>query len=81
MKIRRNAFADQVRVTGEVSTLSPAPRKRNRLGRSQTSRVVSTNHLDALRPDIRATVERIAAQRGIRIADIVVKSPTHAIMP
>ncbi|OKI71391.1 hypothetical protein [Streptomyces sp. MJM1172] len=81
MNDRRNGFAAQVRITGEVASLSPVPRKRNTLGRSRTSNVVTTNHLDALRPDIRRTVETVAAQRGIRLTDIVVVSPTNAILP
>ncbi|QPB09814.1 hypothetical protein CPT_Shady_053 [Streptomyces phage Shady] len=81
MTDRLNGFAAQVRITGEVASLSPVARRRFPLGRSKTSRVVVSNPLDALRPDIRATVERVATARGIRFADIVVVSPTKAIMP
>jgi methionine salvage enolase-phosphatase E1 len=81
MNDRLNGFAAQVRITGEVSSLSPVRRPRFPLGRSRTSNVVVSNHLDALRPDIRATVERVAAERGIRLTDVQVVSPTKAIMP
>ncbi|MEU6633792.1 hypothetical protein ABZ905_36735 [Streptomyces parvus] len=82
MNNRLNGFAAQVRITGEMDNL-PAPirRKANPLGRSRTSAVVTTNHLDGLRADIRATVERVAAQRGVKVTDITVVSPTKAIIP
>ncbi|WP_030855249.1 hypothetical protein [Streptomyces sp. NRRL S-475] len=81
MKNRRNGFADQVRITGEVANLPKPRRKANPLGRSRTSRVVTTSHLDELLPEVREVVERVAAERGVKLIDVRVVSPTEAIIP
>ncbi|QPB09740.1 hypothetical protein CPT_Shaeky_053 [Streptomyces phage Shaeky] len=81
MNNRLNGFAAQVRITGEVQSLTPARRKAAPLGRSRTSRVVVTNHLDALVPEVREVVEAQAAARGVRLIDVRVISPTEAIIP
>ncbi|MFG3200336.1 hypothetical protein ACGFYT_29930 [Streptomyces sp. NPDC048208] len=81
MNVRRNGFVDQVRITGEVEAIKPARRKPNALGRSRTSVVVVTNHLDTLVPEVREVVEERAAARGVRLIDVRVISPTEAIIP
>ncbi|MFJ8394358.1 hypothetical protein [Streptomyces sp. NPDC094144] len=82
MNNRRNGFAAQVRLTGDVErALTPSRRKTNPLGRSRTSRVIVTNPLDALIPEVRSVVEQTAATRGVRLVDIQVISPTEALIP
>ncbi len=78
---RRSGFRDQVRITGEVSETPRPRRKPNPLGRSKTSRVEVTNHLDALLPEVREVVEKVAAERGVKLIDVKVVSPTEAIIP
>ncbi|MBA9050816.1 MULTISPECIES: hypothetical protein [Streptomyces] len=78
---RRNGFVDQVRITGEVAEAPKSRRKPNPLGRSRTSAVVVTNHLDTLVPEAREVVEQVAADRGVRLIDVRVVSPTEAIIP
>ncbi len=78
---RRGGFRDQVRITGEVAETPRPRRKANPLGRSKTSRVITTNHLDTLVPEVREVVERVAAERGVRLIDVQVVSPTEAIIP
>lgn len=80
-KARRNGFVDQVRITGEVAETPRPRRKANPLGRSRTSAVVVTNHLDALLPEVREVVERVAAERGVKLIDVRVVSPSEAIIP
>lgn len=78
---RRDGIWGQVRFTGDVSRLKATGSKRNKLGRSRTSAVASTNHLDALRADVRSVVEAQAASRGVRLIDVRVISPTEAFIP
>ncbi|WP_369190130.1 hypothetical protein [Streptomyces sp. R08] len=78
---RRSGFRDQVRITGEVAETPRPRRKANPLGRSRTSAVVVTNHLDTLLPEVRTVVEQVAADRGVNLIDVRVVSPTEAIIP
>ncbi|KIQ62428.1 hypothetical protein TR51_25670 [Kitasatospora griseola] len=78
---RRNGFREQVRITGEVAAIGTPRRKAYPLGRSRTSNVVSTNHLDALLPEVRAVVERVAAERGVKLIDVRVISAAEALIP
>jgi hypothetical protein len=43
----------------------------------RNSRVVTTNHLDTLLPEVRSVVEAQAARRGVRLIDVQVISPTE----
>jgi hypothetical protein len=81
MNNRRGGFRDQVRLTGEVANTPRPRRKANPLGRSKTTPVVTTNHLDELLPEVREVVERVAAERGVMLIDVRVVSPTEAIIP
>jgi hypothetical protein len=76
---RRDGFRNQVRFTGEVPT-TPRARRSPIVG-PRNSRVVTTNHLDALLPMVRTVVEAEAARRGVRLIDVVVVSPTEALIP
>lgn len=80
-KVRRSGMRDQVRLTGDIQSLPRTRRKANPLGRSKTSRVQVTNHLDTLVPEVREVVERVAAERGVKLIDVQVVSPTEAIIP
>jgi hypothetical protein len=76
---RRDGFRDQVRFTGELPT-TPRPR-RSPIAGARNSRVMSSNHLDALLPEVRSVVEAQAAARGVRLIDVQVISPTEALIP
>lgn len=81
---RRSGFRDQVRITGEVAETPRPRRKANPLGRSKTSRVEVTRttvHLDRLVPEVREVVERVAAERGVKLIDVKVISATEALIP
>lgn len=76
---RRGGFINQVRLTGEVARVERA-RKSPTVG-PRNSRVVSSNHLDALLPEVRRVVEAQAARRGVQLIDVRVISPTEALIP
>ncbi|MGW3072768.1 hypothetical protein [Kitasatospora sp. NPDC001132] len=78
---RRSGFRNQVRITGDVASTPRLRRKAYPLGRSRTSNVVTTNHLDALLPEVREVVERVAAERGVKLIDVRVVSAVEAIIP
>ncbi|QPB09588.1 hypothetical protein CPT_Sycamore_048 [Streptomyces phage Sycamore] len=76
---RRGGFRSQVRITGTVAEVAKR-RKAPTMG-PRNSRVVTTNHLDALLPEVRSVVEAQAARRGVRLIDVQVISPTEALIP